>query len=377
MRADRLAGVEEGAAALGDLAMDRPGDHVAGREVGHRVVGGHERPPLGVDQHRALAAQGLAGQGRRVEVDVDGGGVELDELGIGDLSPRQGRQRQALAADGDGIGGDGVEAAQAAGGEDGGRGGDLHQSAAHLGQHAAHTTFGVGQQGPSAGLVTDLDLAAGDSEGADRLHDRPSGLVALDPGHAGAAVGGFQALGEAAGGVAVEGRAEIGQAAHRLRAFAGQEFGPGGVDQAGARGDGVGRMQGRRIVLGQGRGHAALRPGGRTALQQRRGGQDQRLAGRAGEGGREARKARPHDQDAVESLVLNQQTAPLQVSCGKADQVTPAHRAKAKTQRARDSNHCPTLILSAGARGARPITAWATPRPTKTAMIGWLSRTAA
>jgi hypothetical protein len=49
-------------------------------------------------QDRALAAQGLGGQGGGIAADVDGRGVELHELRIGDLGPGQGGQAQALAA---------------------------------------------------------------------------------------------------------------------------------------------------------------------------------------------------------------------------------------------------------------------------------------
>ena len=51
-----------------------------------------KRSPRAVDQHGALAAQGLGGQRRRVAADVDGRRVELHELGIGDGRAGEGGQ---------------------------------------------------------------------------------------------------------------------------------------------------------------------------------------------------------------------------------------------------------------------------------------------
>jgi hypothetical protein len=72
--------------------------------------------------------------------------VELHELGIGDLGAGQGGQAQALAAHLGGRGGDGVEAADPAGGQDHGAGDDLDQGAVDLGEDADDAAVGVLQQ---------------------------------------------------------------------------------------------------------------------------------------------------------------------------------------------------------------------------------------
>ena len=101
-----------------------------GASSAERVIAGHEGLAVAVHQARAFSAQGLGGQGRGVGADVDGGGMELDELGIVDARADGGGQGQALAAHGGRIGGDRIEAAEAAGRQDGGRRDDLHAAPA-------------------------------------------------------------------------------------------------------------------------------------------------------------------------------------------------------------------------------------------------------
>ena len=134
--------------------------------------------------------------------------------------------------------------------------------------------------------------------------------VAADPRDAGTAVGGFQALHEIAALGAIERRAECGQAAHRVRAFAGQDRDRLRIAEARAGGDGVGRMQLRRVAVGQRRGHAALRPGRGTAAPQRGGGQHQGAARRGGERGGETGQAGADDQDPVELKPIGHRPPP-------------------------------------------------------------------
>ncbi len=202
--------------------------------------------------------------------------------------------------------------------------------------------------------------------GRDGAHDLAAGLVALDPRDPGAAVGRFQALGEAAVRVAVEGRAERRQPAHRVWTLAGKNFGHGRIDQSGAGRDGVGGV-GFRVIAGrQGRGDTALRPGGRTAVQQRRGAQHQRLARGAGQGGAETGQARPDDQHAV--------MADGRVGAGHS---RPAAMAMTIRQSARATSHIPTLAshwmrLSRSASGRIAVPARNAPnvlRPTNRAKM--------
>ncbi len=160
--------IEENRAAEALLAFDRPGHDIARREVAGRVIAAHEGLALGVHQARALAAQGLGGQGRGIGADVDGRGVELDEFRIGDLRPGHRRQGQALAAHGGGVGGHRIEAAQAAGGEDRRGRGDLDHAAVVFDQGAAHPPHGVAQQRPSPRLPQNLDVAGRANRGDHR-----------------------------------------------------------------------------------------------------------------------------------------------------------------------------------------------------------------
>ena len=79
-----------------------------------------KRSPGFVDQGRAFAAQGFRGERRGIAADGDRGRMELDEFGIGDHGAGARRHAEAFAAGFRRIGRDGVERAQAAGGEDDG-----------------------------------------------------------------------------------------------------------------------------------------------------------------------------------------------------------------------------------------------------------------
>ncbi len=298
-RSHRLAGVQEGAAARAPLGLDGAGDDVAGGQFGGGMVAGHEGAALAVDQLGALAAQGFGGQRRGVGADVDGGGVELDELGIDDLSPGQGGQGQALAPDLGRIGGDGVEAAKAAGRQDHGGGGDLGPLAGHVGQNAAYAAGDVRQQRQGADVLADLDVGAGPGLGRDGQHDGAAGAVATDAGDAGAGVGRLQALHEAAVRIAVERRAEIRQPAEGRWTLAGEDVDGLRLAEAGAGGQGVGGVEGGGVIGGHGHGDAALGPGRGAALVQRRGAEHQDAARCGGQGGGEAGEAGADDDDAV------------------------------------------------------------------------------
>ncbi len=84
----------------------------------------HEALALLVDEHRALAAQRLGGERRRIAADVERGRVELHELGVGDDRAGAGRGGEAAAPRLARVGGDGVEPADAAGRQHHGAGAD-------------------------------------------------------------------------------------------------------------------------------------------------------------------------------------------------------------------------------------------------------------
>ena len=94
-RADRLRRVEKGAAPGGDFGEDAARDNVARRQFGVLVQGRHEALAGAIDQNRAFAAQRFGGQRRGIAADVDGGGMELHEFGIGDARAGPRRHGQA------------------------------------------------------------------------------------------------------------------------------------------------------------------------------------------------------------------------------------------------------------------------------------------
>jgi hypothetical protein len=102
-----------------ELGVDGAGDDVARRQRASRVVGIHEGPPLAVDQHGALAAYRLADEEVLGLGVVEAGGVELDELHVGDGRPRTPSYGHAVAGGDVGVAGVEVDLAAAAGGEDG------------------------------------------------------------------------------------------------------------------------------------------------------------------------------------------------------------------------------------------------------------------
>ena len=77
----------------GALAMQGARNDIAWRKLSILVHVEHEAAAGLVDQDRAFAAQRLGGQRGGVAADVDRGGMELHELGIGDD-----RARPATAA---------------------------------------------------------------------------------------------------------------------------------------------------------------------------------------------------------------------------------------------------------------------------------------
>ena len=76
-----------------------------------------KRSPRALISSRAFAAQRFGRERRRVAADIDGGRMELHELGVGDHRAGAGGDGDALAARLAWIGGDGVDLARAAGRE--------------------------------------------------------------------------------------------------------------------------------------------------------------------------------------------------------------------------------------------------------------------
>ena len=93
--------------AFDEATADRLGHDVTGREVGQRVLVGHERHAAFVAQDRALAPQRLGEERARHRRVVQRGGVELHELEVGDRGAGAHGHGDAVAGGEGGVGGDG------------------------------------------------------------------------------------------------------------------------------------------------------------------------------------------------------------------------------------------------------------------------------
>ena len=95
-------------------------------------------------------------------------------------------------------------------------------------------------QAQRKGVFPDVDVGRGQCGIDDGFQDRLTGQVAADAGNTGQAVGGFAVEDKAAVRLVIEGRAHVVQLAHNGGAHLGQGSGGQRIDDARARGDGVG-----------------------------------------------------------------------------------------------------------------------------------------
>ena len=108
-----------------DLGVDRARHDVARGQLQPRVIIRHEAlAGVGVDQPAALAAHRLGDQEILDLQIVEAGRVELHELHVGDPAARPPRHGDAVAGRAARRGREEIDAARAAGGEDGGAGGE-------------------------------------------------------------------------------------------------------------------------------------------------------------------------------------------------------------------------------------------------------------
>ena len=200
--------------------------------------------------------------------------MKLDEFRVANERVQPGRPGYCLAAIAGRIRGRRVQPADAAGGDNGGAGGDFAPGAAAiLRQHAAAAAITARQQPAPEPAFADLDMGRGPGRGGQGFDDGLTGQVAVDAGHACPRMRGFPGQCPASVGVVVEGDAERLQRAHLVGAGLGQQPGGGFVRKPGAGGNGVGGVQLRTVVGAQRRGDAALGPAGGRITAQRVAGQ--------------------------------------------------------------------------------------------------------
>ena len=127
IRADGGPAIQEHILSGQNLAVNGAGNNVARRQFGVIVYRRHEAFAARIDQHRAFTAQRFGCQRRGITPTGNCGGMKLHEFRIGNHRPGARRHAQAFAARFQRIGGDGIECAQAAGGQHDGTGAEQDQ----------------------------------------------------------------------------------------------------------------------------------------------------------------------------------------------------------------------------------------------------------
>ena len=177
------------------LGVDGSGDHIAAGQVAAGIIVPHEWPPVTIDQDPALAAYRFGNQKILGGGMIETGGMELDELHVGNGGPGPVSHGNAIAGGDIGVAGVEVDLTRATGGEQGDAGREGFDLAAvtlqHVGAAAGglmgggdHATFEPGRLNNQvngdmvlakgdAGMVADpldqypFDLAAGHVQGMD------------------------------------------------------------------------------------------------------------------------------------------------------------------------------------------------------------------
>ena len=300
----------------------------------------------------------------------DRGGVELDELEVGEGGAGRAGEQEAGAERARRVGGAAPERGGAAGGEDDGAG---PEGAAVVGVEAGDASSGLGREprrraaGDAepcrAAALEHLDPRVLRDGRAELAEDAAAGRAPARVGDAAARVPALEAQREVAVAVGVEADAEALEVAEAPGRLLGEDARGGGADDAAARVDRVGEVELRRVVLGQRRGEPALRPVG--------GGLGERAGGDQGDVGALARGAercvetgRPgaHDDEVgpLHGKSLRYPRAPDRLAAPRAlarPRGAPPSRAPAADRRPRGRDGAARLVRlrrrAAGRRDAR------------------------
>ncbi len=267
--------------------QDALGDDVARGEFGQFVRADHEAVAVGVDEVGALAAHRLRHQrllALRVGAEPEHGGVELDELQVGDLGAGPQGEGDAVAGGDGGVGGRGEHLAHAAGGQDDGpgpyRADAVVPAFAHdVQRDARRTAVGVLEEVQDEGVLDRLD--AGRAHGLDQgAGDLGAGGVTTRMGDAAAVVSALTGQQDLAGlGVGVEAGAGGDEAAHRVGALGDQGVHGLVGAEAGAGDEGVVQVLFGGVALAERGGYAALGPAGGAGVEAGLGDDGDLLAG--------------------------------------------------------------------------------------------------
>ena len=279
-RVPQVAGVEPHVrlAGLDHPAGDRLGDHVAGCEVGKRVLALHEAVAVEVDEEGALAAHCLGDQrllALGVGAEPHDRGVELDELEVADPGPGPHRDGHPVPGGHAGVGRLAEDLAEATRGEDDRPAvNGTHPVALALAEdvqrQAGHAAVGGKEQVDGQRVLDDLDLRRPIDRSDQRALDLRARGVAAGVGDAVAVVTALAGQRQLAVGVVVELRAEGDQLTNRLGAFGHQDAYGLHVARTGPRDEGVALVLLGGVARPERCGDPALgplrRPGGEDVL---------------------------------------------------------------------------------------------------------------
>ena len=217
---------------------------------------GHEGLAGLVDEHRTLPTDRLGDErllAGRALPQVHDGGVELDELEVGERRTRTQRGCHTVPRRHGRIGRRGVDLAEPAGGEDD-RAGPGRADAVDLALpedvhgRAAHAAVGGAEQVDDEGVLDDLDARVGADGlelGDERAGDLGAGGVPTGVRDPVAVVPALAGQGDLAGVVGVEARPERDELVHPGRALGDEDLDGRLVAEADARDEGVVEVLGR------------------------------------------------------------------------------------------------------------------------------------
>jgi hypothetical protein len=255
--------------ACADLSKDCPCHHITRGEFrsGNRL---HEALALAVDEHRPFTTQGLGGQRHRITTGRDGGRMELNELEIAQDSASTGCERQSASYRTQGISGVRVKTSDPTCRQDHGPTQGLDGLMSALGtprgaKHTGHLTVCVECEVSHAMALPNLDRRSIPDSIDEGLQNAFAGSIPIRMNNPPARVCGFQPEDQA-----IPRRGSIKARALGNEPFDARGCGGGhagsdlGIAETSASLQGVGRMQGRVIIIPE--------SGRDPTLRQRRGG---------------------------------------------------------------------------------------------------------
>ena len=269
------ARVEEDIRILGlrEMLDDAAAHDVARRELGERMTPLHEAPARLVDEVRALAAHGLADERAPRAGHVERRRMELHELEVRHRGARAPRHRDPVAGGDARVGGLAPELADAARREHRRpRPDDLQSVLRMMGDGAEHAVVAAlggprGQEVEREAAVEEPDAGMRAARREQRARELAAGGVAIGVHDPPARVAALAGQREPAPFVAIEAHAELDEPLDLARSLVDERA--HGVDaaQPGARGEGVGHVLRRGVVVGEHGGDPTLRPRGVGLLE--------------------------------------------------------------------------------------------------------------